>query len=53
MVFVRARASDVATTAIPTFFEAAEIGGELTRYWKDVSKGALDIAIHVAGVGRE
>src|SRR5262245_58266289 len=46
-IIVRARAADVPTTLIPTFVEVAEIAGQVSRYWKDVSRGALELAIHV------
>ena len=47
MVIVRARAADVAAVSIPTLDEAAAFGAEITRYWKDISRGAVDIQVHV------
>jgi hypothetical protein len=47
MVIVRARAADVAAASIPTSLETIAFGTEITRYWKDISRGAVDIAVHV------
>jgi hypothetical protein len=43
---VRARASDVPSFALPTYVEVVELGGELSRFWNEVSKGALNLVFH-------
>ena len=47
MAIVRVKAADVPTASIPTVDETAAFGAEITRYWRDISRGAVDIQVHI------
>src|SRR5258708_8541998 len=47
MGVVRARAADVPVAGVPTFLESIQLANEISRYWKDISRGAVDIAVNV------
>ena len=44
---VRARASDVPSFPLPSYLEVVEIMAEVCRFWKEVSKGSLDLVSRV------